>query len=122
MDMTDMWPPQVQEEYRPQRHKDCAHCEKPIFLSDRAIYIHHGELGSGRKSGQPIVVDSDHTTGDAILHEGCALAYMVRNIVDSSDDLESLIDDVTVEHFGISYSELAQEEDLCAACEAKLDE
>lgn len=115
-------PVEQPQEFRPPKHANCTYCDKPIHLQDRAVYIHHGELGEGRKSGQPIVVDSQHTAGDAVLHETCSLGFMLKNITDSADDLETLIDSITQEHFGVSFSDLASEFDFCGACGVKIED
>lgn len=107
--------------YKAPAHTMCKWCDKPIFLGDRAVYIHHGVLGQGRKSGQPIVVDGDSTTGDAVMHELCSVSYLVMNIVDSTDEYEAVIDELTGDMFGIPYSALLDSEQYCAACEAHLD-
>ena len=99
----------------------CRWCDKPIFLGDRSVYMHHGVLGQGRKSGQPVVVDDESTSGDAVMHELCSVSYLVMNIVDSAEEGETVIDSVTGDMFGIPYSELLNSEQYCAACEAQLD-
>lgn len=108
-------------EYRAPTHALCRWCEKPVFLGDRSVYIHHGVLGQGRKSGQPIVVDDDTTSGDAVMHELCSLAYLTSMVVDSSDEVEAVIDTITGDMLGVTYSELLTQEQYCAACEAQLD-
>lgn len=107
--------------YRPPTHVMCKLCDKPVFLGDRAVYLHHGVVAPGKKSGQPVVDDDDSTTGDVVLHELCSISYLITNIVDSSEEGEAVIDTITGDIFGICYSELASTEQLCAACEVQLD-
>lgn len=113
---------QVQEEYRPPSHIICKWCDKPIFIGDRSVLLHHGIIGRGKKSGQPLVTDDELTSGEAVVHELCAISYLVMNIVDSAEEAENVIDTVTADMFGISYSELRNEDNLCSACEAKIED
>jgi len=114
-------PQEQQPEYKPPSAKVCPWCSKPIWLGDRAVTIDHGILGRGKKSGQPVVIEDRLTSGEATLHELCSIAWLSTNVVDSSDEVEGVIDTITADIFGISYSELASEETLCAVCEEKID-
>lgn len=112
----------TQQEYKPPDYVLCRRCDKPIFLGDRTVYVHHGILGRGRKSGSPIVVDDDMTSGEAVICELCAVSHMVMNVVDSSEEAEGVVDTLTADLFGVSYSELVSQEQLCANCEARIDD
>lgn len=100
----------------------CRWCDKPIFIGDRSVFMHHGVIGRGRKSGNPLVVDDDLTTGEAVMHELCSVSYLLMNIVDSAEEGEAVIDTLTADLFGVPYSELLNQEQLCANCEARLDD
>lgn len=110
-----------QQEYKPPSHILCRWCDKPIFMGDRSVYMHHGVVGRGRKSGNPVVVDDDLTSGEAVMHELCSVSYLIMSVVDSAEEGEAVVDTLTADMFGTPYSELMQQEELCANCEAKLD-
>lgn len=109
-------------QFKPPKHKQCVWCDKPIFMGDRCVYLHHGMLGPGKKSGQPIVVDDRHTAGDEVLHELCSVPYMIQSIVDSSEEGEAVIDSLTGDMFGVPYSELLLRSGHCAACGVDLSD
>lgn len=109
------------EVYRPPSHIKCNFCEKPIFLGDRAVYFHHGVVGRGPKSGQPLVMDDSHTSGESVVHELCVAAFLTTEIVDSSEEVEQAIDTLTESVFGVSYSDLAERDNLCSSCEGLID-
>lgn len=108
------------EVFRPPSHIKCAYCEKPIFVGDRAVYFHHGVIGRGPKSGQPIVTDGEHTSGESTVHELCIAAFLTMEVVDSAEEVEQAIDSLTESVFGVSYTALAEREEFCAACEEKI--
>ena len=110
-------------EYKPASSIKCPWCGDPIVLDDRAVYLHHGKIGRGKKSGSPMVVDAEFTVGDVTLHELCAVPYLTQEVVDSADDAQQALDGITEEMFGVSFTALLDEshEQYCAACEAKLD-
>jgi len=114
---------QTQEvrEYKPPSSKICPVCSKPIWIGDRAVTIDHGVLGRGKKSGQPMIVEDRLTAGEATLHELCSIAWLSLNVIDSTDEVEAVIDSITLDVFGVSYSELSSQEALCSVCEEKLD-
>lgn len=115
--------PVPNEEYKPPNSVKCAWCGEPILIGDRAVYMHHGQIGRGKKSGLPIVVDAQFTVGEVTLHELCSVAYLTQEVVDAADDAEQALDAITEEMFGVSFSALMDDshERYCAACEAKLD-
>jgi hypothetical protein len=112
----------TQQEYKPPASIACKWCDKPIFIGDRSVYIHHGEIGRGSKSGQPVVKDADSTSGDAVVHELCAIGYMSTQIVDSSEEAESAIDTLCADIFGMTFTEMADHQNFCAACDVELED
>lgn len=120
--MTSLLSPDAPQEYRPPSHLLCAYCDKPIFLGDRAVYFHHGIVGRGPKSGQPMVTEARNTSGEAIVHELCIASYLMTEVVDSAEDIEQAIDGLTDSVFGVSYSTLAEERDTCAVCGGIIDD
>ncbi len=109
------------EAYRPPSHIKCRYCDEPIFLGDRAVYFHHGVIGRGAKSGQPLVTDGEHTSGEAVVHELCVASFLLTEIIDSSAETEAVVDSITESLFGQSYSDLATQEPLCAVCETRIE-
>lgn len=108
--------------YQPPSSIICKYCNSPIFVGDRAVYFHHGIVGRGQKSGQPIVTDGSHTSGESVVHELCAPGFLTTEIVDCAEEVESVVDSITADIFGKSYSDMAMEESLCVACGTELDE
>ena len=114
-------PPQV-EAYRPPSFIKCRYCDEPIFLGDRAVYFHHGIIGRGAKSGAPHVTDGEHTSGESVVHELCVASFLLTEIIDSSEETEAVVDSITEDLFGQSYSDLATQEPLCSVCEARIED
>ena len=71
--MTSLLSPDAPQEYRPQATSLCAYCDKPIFLGDGAVYFHHGIVGRGPKSGQPMVTEARNTSGKRLSMSSASL-------------------------------------------------
>lgn len=56
------------------------------------------------------------------MHELCAPGFLTTEIVDCAEEVESVVDSITADIFGKSYSDMAMEESLCVACGTELDE